>query len=459
MIAYQQATLKRRSVDVPPPPDPPAPPDKPLMVISDTPTLIEDTVALVSQLEIPSGLYAPKVVWWNGYTFWAYQSRYDVNPPQGRAMMLAYHETRGFLGPFIVGEIPSESDSHTVPTVLVDANIPAIYVVQEDPHNVQMDIYKCTNFTSSDTFTFTEISSKIGQGSGAGTGPAYAHLMWKGIDAYCWSRGFGSDYSAYVTKSIGGFENWGGYRLRVSTADPANGIWHYEGMPKNNKVGNDFYLTITNRFTGGYHYRHHLLITQDFNTFRNFQNTYSHTVSTAGTLTITTLNTHFKYYEVASNKQSHVPRMCVSPQGDFYAFHADGVSGYKFIYYDGGWQARTVNIPELFPFYVPFTGIQQSGPCCDIVAYSATDIRLLVEYWDGSRRALHWIRTTNNLQTYTDLGDVDPTSGSHASFNYPFNDHEVPEDRNFMVASITYAGGAVELRGARLRVAAYGTIQ
>lgn len=458
--SYAQTTTRRRTVDIPPPP--PTPGRNNTLVLGTGNTFFPGETALVSLLEIPTGLYAPKSVWFNGKTYYTYQARYDVSP-FGQARLIIYDEVGDtFTGPINAGPIMREADTHTVPVIWVTAGF--IYIYQEDLHNSAINIYRAPN---SAPYTFETLSAKIGNGLSEGVGLAYSHIFALNSGLYWWGRGLGSEYSAYHVKSLDGTpDNWGFTEVRDSQS--AVSPRHYENVPLNNVVNGNAYLWISERTDsggGGWWQNHNLLVSSDMLTFRNFQNSYQRTVASQGLITNTILQDNFRVIDVGVNKQAHVPRAsCISPQGDPYGIFSDGVSSYRLYYYNNGWvynAVSTANIPNLNTVsYIPFTATNQNNPFYALFAYSDTDIQALVDQWDGSRRSLHLMKTTDKGVTWSDLGDLYPEiPGNHASFTYPENIFDIPESRKFVGFCTQWDGVSdINIRGTRAKICAFGSM-
>lgn len=400
-------------------------------------------------------LYVPRLFYHEGESYFVY-SRRDAVLPYSQAMMLAFHEDKGFDRPIIVGTVPGQADTHNIPAVAVDDN-DVIWIVQENTHTTPIIRYK--SLANKDYGYFS-------QEAAFGTTLSYPHLIKLASGNFiCWSRAT-TEYEIYVTKAAAGFDSWGS-QIQVSQRPLGNDPYlrHYPGIPwGTQKVGSTYYTIISCRKDDGiligetWWYRFYVLTTEDFDTYTNLQGTYSRSISVDGVLTDAILNTNFKYYETATDETSAgSPTTAISPEGDFYAItgHSSG-SGFVFHFFESGsYVHRDIDIADLDLEFAP-----TALPFKYITPYAPDNIHVIVSIDHGTYNKPHLFKTTDKGLTWIDLGDMNPDiSDRTLRAMIPNNILEIPVNSNFPVYFGYPDPDDAQTAGLIARVAARGVIQ
>ena len=235
---------------------------------------------LMSYLEEGSiKAFSPRSLWYNGRTYWIYQSN-ALASPGGQARMLVYDEDLGFDRPYLVGDVVT-TDLHTVPMIAID-NSGRIHITQEDGHVTPLNYYK--GLADEDYSAFS-VEADIG------TGIAYAHGIKKEDGNYVIlhrSIQESESKSVSILESASGFNGpWTTTRIVDNTGGLERSL--YVGKLLNFYFDGEYYLLVTNRVETPFGtptdiawHKFYLLITSDFNTYRNYENTFSKSISVHG---------------------------------------------------------------------------------------------------------------------------------------------------------------------------------
>lgn len=442
-----------QQVELPPPT--PEPIDPRLLVSSEEYHDISGALAMLDAGTVSSqteNLFTPRLLYHNGKTYYVYMT-YNVDPPYGQARLLVFDKDKGFDVPITVGNVmslhPTQgiADSHQVPSMMIAEDpsdeIEKVYLSQERTHMTALEVYKDINGDQSQ-FTLPFY---------IGLNLAYANYLNKGDgNVAIWCRGGSTanspgeyddnhDYSIYVVDSTNGFEG-------LDTATPVritsladSDLWHYPGVPFGRyKVGSEYFLLISRRvgfgdsFPTTYYHKYALVITEDFNTYRNFENTFSHSVSGDGLITDTILFTNYQYHATTSaNVQGRHPVAGLSHTGRFYAIcgNEDGDGGFVFIYYDeSGVVVKDISIPNLEARALD----DPTNSFYSIMPYALNDIRVVVYITSGGFTRPHLFKTTDLGDSWTDLGDMCPeVADVDLRSLLPNNIMDIPVNTNFAI--------------------------
>lgn len=451
-------SLQQRSVE----PEPEPEPEPVQLELAEMDGYIEFTGAQTLMADASSNssserLYAPRIIYHNGRSYFAYASHQDA-PPYGQVRLLTFDGQRGFDKPRVAGTTlprfsagagvppaPPTGDTHTVPSIFVspdpdDGLIEKIQILQEHTHLSPFDRYQ-----QDADYSTTTLQDTIG------INLAYAHPLTK-PDGHpiIWCRGgdiAGSSnhlYSIYVVDSSNYAKGLASATPRRITQKEGTGLWHYAGIPFGYyRVGNKFFLLISRRtgtqdagtYTDVRWNRFYLVTTEDFITFTNYPGTFSHDTSVDGLLTGAILETNFMYHTMDDpNYQGRVPVAGISSEGFFCdingAANEDG--SYVFIYYDGSGTLikKAVSIPDIETRATS----AQPGSFAHMMVYSQTDIRVIVYRTVGSYTRPYWYQTTNLGDSWTNLGDLAAGIENTTLRAMLHNDiFQIPKNKNFPV--------------------------
>lgn len=399
-----------------------------------------------------SWFYTPQMVYSNGKTFLTYTTPH-LTKPHGQAKILTYDDQGGFDRPINVGDIQLSSDSHVKPSIAVSNNI--LYVTQEILHNSPFKVYK--SGPSLDYSYFTQPFS-------IGTDLAYANYVQENNGNYiCLSRGLVNVWQIYVTKATTGFESWGS--PRQVTSPPAGGVTfrHYPFLPWGfYKYNGWFYEIIACRKDvgdGGNFYRYYIWKTQDHVTYHNIEGTFSHDLDSDGILSDSILNTNYKFHEMDSDAlQGGAPSVGMSSEGKIYAIvrKSDG-TGIIFKRFTGSvWVDKVMTIPN-----VPGEGGSwEYCPYSYLTVYADYDIRVAAHVTHGAFQKPHFFKTSNQGDTWEDMGDMNPTFTDRTLFMLiPNNCLQIPENKNFPIYFLSTDPTTTNTARFICRQAAFGEIQ
>jgi hypothetical protein len=405
--------------------------------------------------------FSPRLLWYNGKTYWSYQSYWQASPG-GQARMLVYDEGLGFDRPYIVGEV-TPNDAHTVPMIAID-NAGRIHITQEHGHITALDYYRADNVEDYGAFTVqTDIGSDV----------AYAQGIKKQDGNYViYHRSTQSTESKTVSvlTSASGFDGpWTGPTRIVDNTAGSSSDRLYAGKLLNFYFGGEYYLLATRRVETGagpddiaWH-QFYLLVTADFNTYRNYENTFSKSVSGSGTVTMSEMDTYFKYWETDDTvTQGYMPVAALSPLGNFYSVVANGDNNYYLVYYDGGWQSQAITIPDLVAIEDLRGGVGNDGGIEYILPFNDLDIIIIGYIDEGTYVKPHFFRSNDRGVTWTDLGDMLNTVNDNIwGVMLPNNVMDIPQDRNFPIyftADDSVAAG-IDVNKVYFTRACFGSIQ
>lgn len=427
--------------------------------------------------------FAPRMLYYNGKTYFAYMMRESEGRPFGQLRLLVFDKDRGFDRPVTVGSVlvsippgGDVGDTHTLPSMVIakdpSDDVYKVYMTQERTHMTPLDFYKDVNGDYS-KFTFPGT---------IGLNLAYAHILEK-LDGgnVIWSRGgaisgaANHQYSIYVTESDNYFEGLDTATPVRITDKEAQGLWHYPGVPfgRHRSDDGEFTLVIGRRTgladggtepvaveTESWH-KFYAVRTFDFVTFTNIPRTYSHNITDDGLLTGAILQANFMYHETDDiDVQGRDQISGVSADGDFYGIQgsADGDGTYLFIYYDDAGEVvkKALTIPDLQDNAVDV----DVNPFKAIMAFSRTDIRCIAYKTIGGFDRPHLIKTTDLGDTWEDLGDMCPeVTGRSLRALLPNNIMEIPSSVIFPVYFSYDDAVYTEGRGLICKLASWGSIQ
>jgi hypothetical protein len=407
--------------------------------------------------------YSPRMLWRNGKTYYPYQSFWS-STPGGQAKMLVYDERYGFDRPYIVGNTLAALDAHSVPSLAID-NDNRIHILQEQSHVSAFDYYRAEN---------TEDYNNFSVGTDIGVSAAYAHpIILDNGNYVIYHRalqGGASKVAAKYVSSSGFGGTWTGPTAITDFAAGTDVNRHYVTLPMHHYYNGEYFLLITNRLETEpipgvvtWH-KYYLLITSDFVTFRNYQNTHSSNITLDGTIDVTELDTYYKYWQTDNTStQGYVPVACVSPQGKFYAAVANGDNNYFLVYYDGGWQSEAITTPNIVAIEdVRDGGLGNDGGIEYIMPFGDFDIIKIAYIDEGTYIKPHIFRTTDRGVTWTDGGDMLETINDDIlGVMIPNNFFQMPFYRNFPVYFMAddEAAAGIRVHKVYFKRAAFGAIQ
>lgn len=404
-----------------------------------------------------SHYYFPKMLYYQGRTYFPYVSKYS-EVPYSQARVLVFDDQLGFDRPRTVGAPVAVSDTHSITSI--EASGDNIYITQENPHDTPLVVYK-----SFDNLDYTNYNTPFT----IGTKVSYTHYIEQADGTFVnWARGYQVGdtgyYGIWITKSSSGFETWGS-QIQITARPTGNDSFlrHYPFLPWSRvKVGNKYFTLIACRKDDGeltgsiWFYRFYVLTTEDFNIYTNLEGTYSRNVSSDGVITDALLSANFKYHEMDTDEtQGYSPVVGISPTGNFYSCikNSNG-TGYSFKYYDGSWHSKAISISDLdeasitaLPFYY-------------LTCHSDNNIWMTVYLVDGGFVRPHWFKTTNQGTSWEDLGDMLPeVNDKSVRFLPPSNLTDIPLNKNFACHFSYDDPVSTGMRALVCKVAAFGVVQ
>ncbi len=416
--------------------------------------------------------YAPRLTYYLGKTYLAYQYVWETLAlPYGQAKLVVFDESRGFDRPMTIGLIPTSADSHNVPIVIADSVNNKVYLVQEHVHDTPLRVYRSDTLLDCGSFTHA---------FNIGTVLSYPHAVQNADGNWAiWSRGIAEPtanyYSIHATKASSGFETWGG-QVRITSRptgqDPL--LRHYPDLPFGSYRADGFvHLLINCRKDDGnlngpvWFYRYYYLKTPDsgadfMDVFWNETETFSHKVSVDGILSDAILDANFSYHSTQNDTTTgFTPCVGLGSNGKAYRIVGNGtLTGFSFIYYNGTTKVvKAVSISDAYPAATGGAGGSGSTGAFDyMMVYNDSRIEVVVYRLIGGLVRPYLFRTTNQGDTWVDLGDLCPQVADRSlRVLLPNNLTEIPTDSNFPVY-FTYQGGTGQ-RGAICKIAALGRLQ
>lgn len=402
--------------------------------------------------------YRPRMVHHSGKTYFVYSDRDSVLPWQV-TRLLVFDNQRGFDVPRAIGRGRSGEETHSVPAIVVDNYV---YSIQEDLHDSPLRVLK-----SADNYDYGFFSLPFS----IGTVLSYAHFIKKADGNWMvWSRGIAAPntgyYSLHITEASAGFETWGTQR-RVSSRPTGDDpfLRHYPFLPWGRVVADDkiFLLFSARNDDNVANYRHHVLTTPHSGedcgrVFSNVEGTFSHDFDVSGVFSDAVAAANFAFWVGdADNIQGFAPVVGIGPEGQVYTVvpSTDGTAPFYFKYFVSGegWTSKEILIGSLEETLVT------ASPFDYLTAYSHDDIRMVVRLQIGADVRPYWFKTTNQGDTWQNLGDMRPSFTGTIYPLLPENFLEIDDNENFAIlfskSDSVYTGGAM----LHCTVAAKGEIQ
>lgn len=410
-------------------------------------------------------LWSPRGLWHDGRTYYPYP-RYHANQGLGQLYFFVYDENDGLKKPYRFGRVGilqpdlGVPDNHVAPVFHIDddGNLGAY---QERPHDTPIDIYKGVDFN-----TMQLLAEKINPGTGIGAESSYHNLI-KLPDGNFWSwcrmtalyKAYSGGHGASINSS-NGLEGWGSLVRNTTNPRPATSYSpsgntdtrHYGLVPYYRQIVGDYiYLMrvqrVDNHTTGlGLWHKFYLhrtpLGTGRGVLFENLLGTpYTHDVSGANYMTETILDNNFLFYNSGSHlNNAFNPIFTLSLAPKLYIVTGDANTG-NLLFHIVDITARTLVTKTLnisgYHFYDPT--IYQIMAVKHL-AYKEDEeyVEAGVEIDHGAVAKCHLFRSYDEGDTWTDDGDVFPEITTNAlDITFPFNYHEIPRYRNFIVTCLT----------------------
>lgn len=470
---------------VAPEPEPEPDPTYPLVLDEDmvTFTAAQNLGGILAGVH---NLFTPQLIWHNGRTYYAYPGVYQ-NPPYGQIYVIPYDENDGVYKPYRAGNTQilhptlGVPDSHTEPSIQVD-NDGNIFLFQERTHDTPIDMYKGSSFTN-----IAMLSEKINPGTGATAESSY-HNIIKLEDGNGWSwcrmtriyEAYSGGHGASVSASDG-FESWGSLvrnttnpRAATSPSDArTDRTRHYPTMPLYRQVVGDYiYVLRTQRVDSGsigiwhkYYIHRTPKGTGRGVVFENLIGT-PHTQDTSGAnyMDETDLDTHFMYHDSGDPaNNSYTPVATVSLRPKVFIIVGDGNTGDLLLHIIDV-PTRVLTTKSLnITGYTVYDPSSSQGHCVRHLAFiedgQYLEIGLEMDY-PSSVIKTHIFRSYDLGDTFQDQGDMTPdVSTTVWRLSFPFNYHDIPNGRNFIVTLHGPTPGDSQTNITYIKRAAKGAIQ
>jgi hypothetical protein len=181
--------------------------------------------------------------------------------------------------------------------------------------------------------------------------------------------------------------------------------------------------------------------TKDFITWTNIPETHSFNISSGPTTWFSLNGNNYEYVPYAAKMGDVIS--VLTPEGKFYGLRCDETTGDLTLnfYNDAGTVVnKAVNIPGVTVANQAVTGLLNGGACDNGWAFARNGaLYFAIRIVDGSYYKFHIFKTSDEGDSWTDLGDLTPGVNEHIHrCKGPENIGNVPDNTKFPIYSCKY---------------------